>query len=111
MAAGGQNRTAEIAFRACSGPIAVLASRCRGALRSRIVSQQMRTYHLRLYKRRSGGMPLYDHVRSIHLKANDGEEAVELARVAEIRDHLGDCAIVFDDRGEVVALWHLREVP
>ena len=44
------------------------------------------------------------------LPADDEEEAVELARVAELPDHLADCAIIFDDGGEVVALWHLREV-
>jgi hypothetical protein len=66
-------------------------------------------YQLRLYKRRPGSMPLHDHVRSVHVEADSDEEAVEQARVAEFPDLLSDCAIVFNDAGEVIALWHVRD--
>ena len=69
----------------------------------------MRRYQLRLYKRRPGSMPLHDHVRSIGLEAHNDEEAVEQARVAEVPADLSDCAIVFNEGGEVIALWHLRD--
>jgi hypothetical protein len=47
--------------------------------------------------------------KKIATEAHNDEEAVEQARVAEIPDRLGDCAIVFNDAGEVIALWHLRD--
>ena len=94
------------AIRAANGDV-----ECRGLLQSCIVREQMRTYHLGLYQRQPGGLPLHDHVRSISFGADNREEAVEEARVTETPNHLADCAIVFDDRGEVIALWHLREIP
>jgi hypothetical protein len=69
----------------------------------------MPRYQLRLYKRRPGNMPLHDHVRSIGLEAYDDEDATEKARVAEASADLSDCAIVFNEGGEVIALWHLRD--
>jgi hypothetical protein len=54
-------------------------------------------------------MPLHDHVRSIRLEAQTDEEAVEQARVVEFSDLLSDCAIVFNDAGEVIALWNVRD--
>jgi hypothetical protein len=66
-------------------------------------------YQLRLYKRRPGSMPMHDHVRSIRLEAASDEEAVEQARVAELSDLLSDCAIVFNDAREVIALWNVRD--
>ena len=54
-------------------------------------------------------MPIHDHVRSIRLDAASDEEAVEQARVAELPDLLSDCAIVFNNAGEVIALWNVRD--
>jgi hypothetical protein len=68
-----------------------------------------RAYQLRLYKRRPGSMPLHDHVQSIRLEAASDEEAVEQARVAEVSDLQSDCAIVFNDASEVIALWNVRD--
>jgi hypothetical protein len=52
---------------------------------------------------------MHDHVQSIRLKVASDEEAVEQARVAELPDLLSDFAIVFNEFGEVIALWNVRD--